>query len=136
MSAVLTLLVLMTVAHPPLAASMPSGLPAPMEATELDQRRGPAPIVVPARLATALAPMLDGLNATVAARDFRTLEQFVTVLVISRNLEIPFVTLKKRVVSERQAVEAAVKRMRPLANAAQEVARADKEARALIAANR
>jgi hypothetical protein len=91
---------------------------------------------VPPRTAAVLAPLLQGLDANVAARGFRSLTEFVTVLHLAHNLEIPFPTLKKRVVTERIPLDVALRRMRPRADLKTELARAEREARAAIDAGR
>ena len=97
--------------------------------------RPPAPsdrVTVPPWLATELKPMLHGLNAETAARGFRSLGDFVTVLHLAANLEIPFPTLKKRVVTERIPLDIAVRRMRPGVDVKKEIARAEEAADELL----
>ena len=77
--------------------------------------------------------MLGGLNADVAAQGFRSLQEFVTVLHVAENLEIPFVTLKKRVVTDRVALPQAVRAMRPGVDVKLELGKADKQARTTLA---
>ena len=110
--------------------------PIPAVAQRPSGPTGPPPpsgrVTVPAWLATELKPLLHGLNAETAARGFRSLEDFVTVLQLAENLEIPFPTLKKRVVTERIPLDIAVGRMRPGVDVKKEIARAEEAAEELL----
>ena len=110
--------------------------PAPALDQSSPRRNGaPAPsgrLVVPPLVAKELAPLLHGQNADAAARGFRSLTEFVTVLHLAANLEIPFPTLKKRVVTERVPVDIAIRRMRPGIDVKKELARAEKAAEELV----
>jgi hypothetical protein len=109
-------------------------LTADARAQRTAQPRAPSSqrLTVPPKLAAELAPMLDGLHADAAARGFRSLTELVTVLHVAEHLEIPFPTLKKRVVTERIPLDIAVRRMRPGVDVKKEIARAQAAAEALL----
>ena len=85
-------------------------------------------------LHTRLKPVLNrGANMTVAAEGFRDAEQFATVAHAARNTQVPFMLLKHRVLNEGQTLSAAIRSLKPDADAASEANRARTEARSDIA---
>ena len=98
----------------------------------------PAVPVVPATstpLQRRLKPVLnEGMNLTIAAKGFRDGEQFAAVAHASRNLGVPFMVLKHRVLEERKSLAAAIRELRPDADAVKEANRAQMMARADVAA--
>ena len=94
--------------------------------------------VVPATsadLQRRLKPVLNqGMNLAIAARGFRDGEQFAAVAHASRNLGVPFMVLKHRVLEERKSLAAAIRELRPDADAVKEANRARLMARADVAA--
>ena len=70
---------------------------------------------------------------TVAAEGFRDAEQFATVAHAARNTQVPFMLLKHRVLNEGQTLSAAIRSLKPDADAASEANRARTEARSDIA---
>lgn len=97
--------------------------------------------VVPAVSATStdlqrrLKPVLaSGMNLTMAAKGFRDGEQFAAVAHASRNLGVPFMVLKHRVLEEGKSLASAIRELKPDVNAAQEANRARIMARADVAA--
>ena len=68
-----------------------------------------------------LKPLLNqGTKMTVAADGFKNAEQFAAVAHASRNLEIPFMVLKDRVVVQQKSLVAAIRELKPDANALRE----------------
>ncbi|MBA2304895.1 MAG: hypothetical protein H0W08_20000 [Acidobacteria bacterium] len=96
-----------------------------------------SPVQERLRLDTALASRLDGrlppgFDLMSAALGFRSLEQFVAALNASTNLDIPFATLKLRVVNRRMSLGGAIKALRASVDSRREAARAEREAAAII----
>jgi hypothetical protein len=86
-----------------------------------------------ANLARMLSSRLPvGFDLMSAAAGFPTLKGFVAALNASNNLDIPFATLRTRVVDRRMSLAVAIKALRPSANWRREAARAEREASALI----
>jgi len=71
-----------------------------------------------------------GADPEIAAADFRSAEQFMTVAHAARNTQVPFMVLKHRVLEEGQTLAAAIEQSKPELNANDEVARARAAARA------
>ncbi len=71
-----------------------------------------------------------GADPEIAAADFRSAEQFMTVAHAARNTQVPFMVLKHRVLDEGQTLAAAIEQSKPELNAKDEVARARAAARA------
>ena len=98
----------------------------------------PAAPAVPATssdLQRRLKPVLnEGMNLTIAAKGFRDGEQFAAVAHASRNLGLPFMVLKHRVLDERMSLASAIRELRPDADAVKEANRARIMARADVAA--
>ncbi|HXT68368.1 MAG TPA: hypothetical protein VN700_01325 [Vicinamibacterales bacterium] len=82
-----------------------------------------------------LKPVLnEGMNLKMASDGFRDGEQFAAVAHAARNLGIPFMVLKQRVLEEKMTLAAAIREIKPDVNAALEANRARIQARADIAA--
>ena len=82
-----------------------------------------------------LKPVLnEGMNLAIAAKGFRDGEQFAAVAHASRNLGVPFMVLKHRVVEERKSLAAAIRELKPDVDAVKEANRARTMARADVAA--
>ena len=82
-----------------------------------------------------LKPVLnEGMNLSIAAKGFRDGEQFAAVAHASRNLGVPFMVLKHRVLEERKSLAAAIRELRPDVDAVKEANRARLMARADVAA--
>jgi len=98
----------------------------------------PALSAIPATsadLQKRLKPVLnEGMNLAIAAKGFRSGEEFAAVAHASRNLEIPFMVLKHRVLEERKSLAAAIRELKPDADAVKEASRARIMARADVAA--
>lgn len=71
-----------------------------------------------------------GTRIELAAEDFETPEQFVTVAHAAHNTSVPFVLLKHRVLNEGQTLAEAIRESKPDLDAKAEVARARAEAEA------
>jgi hypothetical protein len=87
---------------------------------------------------TNLASKLEGrlpagTNLMTAAEGFRNLGQFVAAVNVSNNLDIPFTTLKARMVDDRLSLGQAIQSVRRDANVTTEVRRAEADANRIIA---
>lgn len=81
-----------------------------------------------------LQPLLNrGTKMTIAADGFKNAEQFAAVAHASRNLEIPFMVLKDRVVTQQKSLVTAIRELKPDANALREAERARAEAKEDVA---
>ena len=98
------------------------------------QPKAAAPIVVNPALSKNLQPLLPGLDVNAEAQGFRNLGAFVSAVHASRNLDIPFVTLKSKIVADGASLGTAIQTLKPSANAKSEAARAEKQAKSDIAA--
>ena len=82
-----------------------------------------------------LQPLLfHGADMTIAARDFRSAEQFAAVAHAARNTKVPFMLLKYRVVTQHKTLATAIRESEPAVNAEIEAQRAVAEARSDLAA--
>lgn len=88
-----------------------------------------------AELHQRLKPVLNqGMNMKIAAQGFHSGEQFAAVAHASRNLGVPFMVLKQRVLEEHRSLAAAIRELKPDVNPAMEANRAQMMAKADIAA--
>ena len=71
-----------------------------------------------------------GTKLELAAEDFRTAEEFVTVAHAARNTSVPFMVLKHRVLNEGRTLSDAIHEAKPELDAKAEVARAREAAQA------
>jgi len=78
------------------------------------------------RVKAVLSP---GARLELAAEDFTSAEQFVTVAHAARNTQVPFVVLKDRVLNQGQSLAEAIHEFKPDLDAKAEVKRAGVEAR-------
>ena len=93
-----------------------------------------APIEMSTGLATLVKPLLQrGTDLTMASQGFVNSESFVATAHAAKNLGIPFVVLKDRIVAQRMSLAAAIHEIQPEADAKAEAARAISEARSAIA---
>ena len=76
-----------------------------------------------------------GTKLELAAADFRTAEEFVTVAHVARNTSVPFMVLKHRVLNEGRTLSEAIHEAKPDLDAKAEVARAREAAQADLAAD-
>jgi hypothetical protein len=74
------------------------------------------------------AVLSAGTRPEIAAADFDTPEQFMTVAHAARNTKVPFVVLKDRVVNRGQSLAEAIGELKPELDAKAEVVRARTEA--------
>jgi hypothetical protein len=74
-----------------------------------------------------------GTKLELAAEDFRTAEEFVTVAHAARNTSVPFMVLKHRVLNEGRTLSDAIQEAKPDLDAKAEVARAREAAQADLA---
>ena len=75
------------------------------------------------------AVLNPGARLELAAEDFTSAEQFVTVAHAARNTQVPFMVLKDRVVNQNQSLAEAIHEFKPDLDAKAEVKRARVEAR-------
>jgi len=128
----------------PIAAVQPApeSVASPYERTSAPRTVAAVPEpVLPAVPATStdlqkrLKPVLnEGMNLSIAAKGFRNGEQFAAVAHASRNLGVPFMVLKHRVLEEQMSLAASIRELKPGADAVQEANRARIMARANVAA--
>ena len=76
------------------------------------------------------AVLNKGASPELAAADFASAEQFMTVAHAARNTQVPFMVLKNSVVNEGRTLTDAIQEYKPDLNAKEEVARARAAARA------
>jgi hypothetical protein len=81
----------------------------------------------------AKAVLNPGTRIELAAADFRTAEEFMTVAHAARNTKVPFMVLKHRVLNERQSLADAIHESKPDLDAKAEAQRAREAARADVA---
>ena len=81
------------------------------------------------------AVLNPGTKIELAADDFSTAEQFVTVAHAARNTQVPFVILKDRVLNEGQTLAEAIHEFKPELDAKAEVVRARAAAQADLTGN-
>jgi hypothetical protein len=81
----------------------------------------------------AKAVLNPGTKVEIAAADFDTAEEFMTVAHAARNTSVPFMVLKHRVVTENRSLADAIHESKPELDARAEVERAREAARADIA---
>jgi hypothetical protein len=95
----------------------------------------PAPtLVMSTDLAGVAKPLLQpGTDLTMASEGFSSRESFLATAYAAKNLSIPFVLLKDRVVAAKTPLEAAIRQIKPDADAKAEATRATSEARTEIA---
>ena len=129
----------------PAPAAEPARKPSATPAKSAAKRARPAP--APAGSVTTVAvdmwePELrerakevlnPGAKIDVAAADFETAEEFMTVAHAARNTQVPFMVLKHRVLSEQRSLADAIHESKPDLDAKAEVDRAREAARADIA---
>lgn len=75
------------------------------------------------------AVLNPGAKPEIAAADFASPEQFLTVAHAARNTQVPFMVLKDRVVNQRQSLAQAIHEFKPDLDARAEVTRARAAAR-------
>jgi hypothetical protein len=81
-----------------------------------------------------LQPLLrSGADMSIASEGFRSAEQFATVVHASRNVDVPFMLLKHRILNEGDTLVAAIRKSKPDVDAVIEAERARAEARSDIA---
>ena len=85
------------------------------------------------QLASRISQRLPAkIDVTWASSGFRNLGQFVSAVTASSNLEIPFVTLKARMLDEGMSLGQAIRELRPSADHRKEARRAEQDARTLV----
>jgi hypothetical protein len=120
---------------------VPDAVASPVPQPSAAKTVAAAPQSVPAVPASSadlqkrLKPVLnEGMNLTIAAKGFRDGEQFAAVAHASRNLGVPFMVLKHRVLEERKSLATAIRELKPDVDAVKEANRARILARADVAA--
>ena len=91
----------------------------------------PSYLVTQPKLADRIQPLLQkGADVQLAAEGFRTPELFAAVAHAARNLEVPFVVLKHRVLKEGMTLSKAIAVTRPDVNAKEHASQAMEAGRA------
>ncbi len=111
---------------------MTTGRDAPAAATSTAKAEVELPKLSPQvpELLDRLQPLLNkGANMKIASEGFRDAELFASVAHAAKNIEVPFVLLKHRVLREGMTLERAIAELKPKVNAAVEAERARAEAR-------
>lgn len=102
-------------------------IPAPRKNVEV------TPLVLTPERATIVKPILQpGTDLMMASEGFGSFESFVATAKAAKNLGIPFVVLKDRVVAQRMALASAIRELKPSVDAKAEAERAVTEARSEI----
>ena len=113
----------------------PQTTPTPAKPTPATQPKGPQTagqhLAQQPQLAAKLKPLLPpGADVQAAALGFKSLGEFVSTVHVSHNLNIPFDQLKTRVTGpDSLSLGKAIKELRPSADAAAEVKKAQAQAR-------
>jgi hypothetical protein len=81
----------------------------------------------------AKAVLNPGARLEIAAADFDSPEQFMTVAHVARNTKVPFMVLKDRVVNQGQSLAEAIREFKPELDSKAEVTRARAAARSDLA---
>ena len=113
---------------------------APAKAAPRPVRKAPAPVGSVTTVAVdmwepelrdrAKAVLNPGTKMEIAAADFDTAEEFMTVAHAARNTSVPFMVLKHRVVTENRSLADAIHESKPELDAKAEAERAREAARA------
>jgi hypothetical protein len=123
-------------AKPARTTPMTTGRDAPAAATSTAKAEVELPKISPQvpELLDRLQPLLNkGADMKIASEGFRNAELFASVAHAAKNIEVPFVLLKHRVLREGMTLERAIAELKPKVNAAVEAERARAEARSDIA---
>ena len=117
--------------------------PAPAKAAATRVRPAPAPAGSVTTVAVdmwepelrdrAKAVLNPGTKIDMAAADFATAEEFMTVAHAARNTQVPFMVLKHRVLNEQRSLAEAIHESKPDLDAKTEADRAREAARADVA---
>lgn len=81
------------------------------------------------QLAARLQALLPGVDLQAASKGFSNLGQFVAAVHVSDNLDIPFDQLKAKMVDEQMSLGAAIRALRPDADAEEVAQQAETQAR-------
>ena len=94
--------------------------------------KAPTPLTVPPSLATKVQPLLpSGTDIATASTGFKNLGQFIAAVHVSNNLSIPFDSLKGKVTgASAESLGQAIHELKPDANSANEVKKAQQQAKA------
>jgi len=94
--------------------------------------KAPVPVTVPPALAAKIQPLLPtGATVETASTGFKNLGQFVAAVHVSKNLDIPFDTLKGKVTGTKaESLGQAIKDLKPAADSSAEVKKAQSQAKA------
>lgn len=92
----------------------------------------PAPITVPPSVAAKIQPLLPtGTEISVASTGFKNLGQFIAAVHVSKNLDIPFDSLKAKMTGTKtESLGQAIHDLKPTADSKAEVTKAQAEAKA------
>jgi hypothetical protein len=119
-------------AVPPGQAKTPAPAPNPQGAAG-PKVKVAGPLVVKPNLASNLQPLLPaGMTVEAASLGFKNLGQFVAAVHVSRNLDIPFSSLKTEIVTNNHSLGQSIQLLKPGTNGNVEATRAEKAAKADI----
>ena len=126
-----------SVPAPVAAAVPPTVVPKSAVPARAPRKTVTTPFAVSPELATLVKPLLQpGTDLKIASEGFATSVSFVATAHAARNLGIPFVVLKDRVVGRGLPLATAIHQLKPVADAKAEAARAIAEARSGITRSR
>lgn len=113
-------------------ASQGRGTPPATTAPVQKAPKAPTPLTVPPSLATKVEPLLPpGTTVATASTGFKNLGQFIAAVHVSNNLGIPFDSLKSKVTgASALSLGQAIHELKPDANSANEVKKAQQQAKA------
>jgi hypothetical protein len=114
------------------AIAVPEATPAPERRTAPRLERVPPASAEPVQRQVKLL-LNRGADVRKASEGFANAYQFMTVAYAAKNTDIPFMVLKHRVLTEHQALAAAIAELKPDLDATTEASRARAEARADLA---
>jgi hypothetical protein len=100
---------------------------------DVSHRAEAAPLATP-QVVKRLEPFLNDVPPVeLVVEEFQTAEDFAATVHASRNIRVPFTLLKRQVVDEGKTLAAAIRVVKPTANASLEADLARSEARADLA---
>jgi hypothetical protein len=99
--------------------------------SDVNQRAEMTAPLATSQLVKRLKPILnDGVPVEAFVTEFQTAEDFAATVHASRNIRVPFTSLKQQVADEGKTLAAAIQAVKPAANASLEADLARSEARA------
>lgn len=123
---------------PPVQAGKPATPPGqaakpPASGAAHGSTKTPAPVAVKPPLAAKLQPLLPaGMSVDAASAGFKNLGQFVAAVYVSKNLDVPFASLRTEMVDKGRSLGTAIQTLKPGVDAKKEAGRAEAQAKAEI----